>query len=717
MSQKIKVDQIADLSATAAQLNFTVGVTASIQTQLDAKLAKAGGTMTGNIVFASGQPFSASDLNSGTLPDARFPSALPAISGANLTNLPAGGIASVAADTSPQLGGNLDVVTHDIVSTSNRNIDILPDGSGKVNLDGDGSSGGVSVSDGLVDIRTGTGSRSQVKFYCEVNNAHAQTIQPQPHSASVTNTLTLPAGGNQELVGTTATQTLTNKSIAASQLTGALPAISGASLTNLPAATEAPKLVEECTNSRGAQIPQMVAVYAKNKQGTRLGVDVAHYQQPATMPAVGITPSAISAGQNGDVVTQGLISGLDTSSFTLGDTLYVSAAGNLTATKPTGNLELTQAIAKVTNVNASTGEIYVFGPSTFLTNNLEGYLIDGYIYIGDSSNEVSLISFASAANNAGLATSSTLSNYMPLSGGTFTGDVRFNGANYDVLWDVSARQLEFEDNAYAVFGAGDDLLIGHTAAYSKIHHQGQGNLYIAGDDITFVTGDLSETKANFNTNAGVELFHNNVKKFETTSAGATVTGTLAATALTGDGSGLTNLPVTTSASDLTSGTLADARFPATLPAISGANLTNLPVTTSASDLTSGTLPDARFPSVLPAISGANLTNLPSPTPHTESVGSISGSTLNLASGNIFSHAPSSNTTYVFSSPPASGTAIGFTLKVSPSATVTLTWPTSVDWPGGAAPAAPASGQTDVFTFYTQDGGTTYYGFQAGNAMG
>ena len=57
----------------------------------------------------------------------------------------------------------------------------------------------------------------------------------------------------------------------------------------------------------------------------------------------------------------------------------------------------------------------------------------------------------------------------------------------------------------------------------------------------------------------------------------------------------------------------DARFPATLPAISGANLTNLPVDLTnldASNLTSGTIPDARFPSVLPAISGANLTNLP-----------------------------------------------------------------------------------------------------------
>jgi hypothetical protein len=59
------------------------------------------------------------------------------------------------------------------------------------------------------------------------------------------------------------------------------------------------------------------------------------------------------------------------------------------------------------------------------------------------------------------------------------------------------------------------------------------------------------------------------------------------------------------ASNLNAGTVPDARFPATLPAVSGANLTNL----DASDLASGTVPDARFPATLPAVSGANLTNL------------------------------------------------------------------------------------------------------------
>jgi plastocyanin len=59
------------------------------------------------------------------------------------------------------------------------------------------------------------------------------------------------------------------------------------------------------------------------------------------------------------------------------------------------------------------------------------------------------------------------------------------------------------------------------------------------------------------------------------------------------------------ATQLTSGTVPDARFPATLPAASGTNLTAL----NATQLTSGTVPDARFPATLPAASGVNLTAL------------------------------------------------------------------------------------------------------------
>lgn len=100
----------------------------------------------------------------------------------------------------------------------------------------------------------------------------------------------------------------------------------------------------------------------------------------------------------------------------------------------------------------------------------------------------------------------------------------------------------------------------------------------------------------------------------------------------------------------------------------------------------------------------------------ETVGTIAAGTLDLSTGNVFFDAPSTSTTYVFDSPPTSGTAYGFTLRVAPSATITISWPASVNWPGGTPPDAPASGRVSVYVFYTQDGGTTYFGFVAGEDM-
>jgi len=94
-----------------------------------------------------------------------------------------GCIADVVEDTTPQLGGNLDVNGNDIVSVSNGNIDILPNGTGKVNLDGDGSASGVTVSDALIEMRSSTGSPAAIELYCESSNVHKVTVKAPAHSA------------------------------------------------------------------------------------------------------------------------------------------------------------------------------------------------------------------------------------------------------------------------------------------------------------------------------------------------------------------------------------------------------------------------------------------------------------------------------------------------------------------------------------------------------
>ena len=95
-------------------------------------------------------------------------------------------------------------------------------------------------------------------------------------------------------------------------------------------------------------------------------------------------------------------------------------------------------------------------------------------------------------------------------------------------------------------------------------------------------------------------------------------------------------------------------------------------------------------------------------------------TVSCEAGNTFTHVLTENTTLTFSNPPVTGTAYTFTLKVVQDASAsgfTLTWPTSVDWPAATAPTLTATASAvDVFVFYTHDGGTTWYGFVAGQGL-
>jgi len=102
---------------------------------------------------------------------------------------------NLSGDSNPTLSGNLDVGTHDIVSSSNNDISFLPNGTGKVVADGNGSSGGISLTDGLIEMRTGGGSVAQIDMYCEVSNAHKVSIKAPAHSNYSGNVnFTLPAG-------------------------------------------------------------------------------------------------------------------------------------------------------------------------------------------------------------------------------------------------------------------------------------------------------------------------------------------------------------------------------------------------------------------------------------------------------------------------------------------------------------------------------------------
>jgi len=101
--------------------------------------------------------------------------------------------------------------------------------------------------------------------------------------------------------------------------------------------------------------------------------------------------------------------------------------------------------------------------------------------------------------------------------------------------------------------------------------------------------------------------------------------------------------------------------------------------------------------------------------------SSNATTVDCHNGNSFAHTLTENTTFTFSNPPASGTSFTFHLKIIQDASAsgfTVTWPSSVDWPSATAPTLTATASAvDYFVFTTHDGGTTWYGFTAGQALG
>ena len=87
-------------------------------------------------------------------------------------------------------------------------------------------------------------------------------------------------------------------------------------------------------------------------------------------------------------------------------------------------------------------------------------------------------------------------------------------------------------------------------------------------------------------------------------------------------------------------------------------------------------------------------------------------TIDMEVANFFSATLDQACTFTFSNPPASGDFGAFVLELTNGGAFAITYPASVDFPGGVAPTLTASG-VDQLVFTTRDGGTTYFAFVAG----
>ena len=319
---------------------------------------------------------------------------------------------------------------------------------------------------------------------------------------------------------------------------------------------------------------------------------------------------------------------------------------------------------------------------------------------------IEIVAFTSFVVNSGLLTT----------GGTMTGNLAMSGANITLGTSGSGS-----DDRIAL-GASAHGQIYHDGTNFLIQETGSGNLLIDGTNISFRSA-AAENYISCVADGAVSLYYDNAVKLATTSTGVDVTGNATfadnGKAIFGAGS---DLQVYHDGSD----SYVDDAGTGTLN-LRGSDFVIISrpdgSATAATFDTNGPV-GLRYNNstkLETTASGISVTGTVKPTTYQETYVAKSAAstvTCDLATGTSFSVTLDQNTTFAFTNPPSSGTAFSFTLFITQHSTaVTLTWPGTVDWAGGSAPDAAAANEVQAYGFFTRDGGTTYYGFLGGSALG
>ena len=343
-----------------------------------------------------------------------------------------------------------------------------------------------------------------------------------------------------------------------------------------------------------------------------------------------------------------------------------------------------------------------------------------------------VLSWVDQSGGGGSYANSDVDSHLNISGASSGQILSWNGSDYAWVADQTssaggANAIHLNDNVKLTFGdtTTPDLKIYHDTNHTFIEDSGVGDLYISSNKVRIRNAGVNQDMIIAEDGGPVSLYGygSSSPKFETTSTGAKVTGDLEVTSKLGVGtssptqllhvhsgasSGGLHLQSDGSTNYITSVQVAD-------DFISGAAAGSLAIRSASGIYFSGNggtnhldISSTGNTTFGGAVSVASKTV-------SQTATAVAALEIDCATGNYFTKAITTSSTFTFSNVPASGTAYGFVLEVDCSnASTAITWPNhasdsnnqTVHWPGGTAPTLTDT-KTHVFTFATVDGGTTW----------
>ena len=425
------------------------------------------------------------------------------------------------------------------IDAQGNNTDIIfkgtDGGADKTFMTIDGSAGGdLFLTGGLIDLKNDGSAVSQIKFYCESSNAHAQTLIGAPHSESATNTLTLPStGGNSYLLTAASTATLTNKTLTSPVIntgtfgTSILPV--SADGTTLGSAS---KEFSDLFLADGGQI-----LFGEDQEITlthehNTGLIIKHNgtgdgAEPSLTFQAGDTDIAAN-DVLGSIFFQAPGEGAGTDAILIAAGIEAVSEGDFSASNNATKLSFKTAASELASEKMSLSSAGVLTVSGGVVGDVTGDVtgtadvatVATTVTITDneSTDEANAVIFTAGADvdggNIGLESDGNLT-YNPSSGTLTTTVLNFTHA-------AITGNITTADDTLLQLGAGNDLVLTHDATNSSITNN-TGNLNIGSDGlIKLQDAGANETFAIFNDNGAVELYHDNTKKFETIAGGVRI---------------------------------------------------------------------------------------------------------------------------------------------------------------------------------------------------